>query len=538
MINISTTLEEKFASDSVHKDVRITFPFGEHEDLTNSDIISESLSFTERICSADTLKFGLAEANTLQFKYKGTDITGMTINAEIGVDGEYIPLGQFVVESVERDSTISPVRSVTAYSVSANAYAPLTPIEIGKRLAPQYTNTTYKFDINKFIASNVPNYHVDGELTLLAPTSGTQMSKVLFAKKFGGSVGASYYVQIQMVTKSYKTNTSAKNKMLYYTDQNQNHDTSEFVAVMQSLLAQSTVAQKYHDEIIETCVPLIANGIGWYEAVPYYASSTTSFQTKNYNNPAGYRYLYPRPSSDDTTPVNAVAQIGIPNEIVMFVQAYQNNIAQGRQMSYSDTSLFVNDNMYSVAVSDSTEIAIARKKTLNGAKKTAYICDDTTSVYSWLSSQAELEGKFVHFNRFGVPINIELSQSDPIATIEKDAVELDTMNIGSETSGIGTVVCKYGSSALTAEANESGITYDLSGNLIIDKQSTEANANTLVSDFATKVKDIRYIPMSATIKGVPQVEAGDKISIDGVDTYVLTRTMKGIQHLMDEVGAS
>ena len=49
----------KADGDVRKKYIRIEFPNREHRDLTNDDIVQESFSFTESVCSSDVLKFGL-----------------------------------------------------------------------------------------------------------------------------------------------------------------------------------------------------------------------------------------------------------------------------------------------------------------------------------------------------------------------------------------------------------------------------------------------------------------------------------------------
>ena len=47
MLNIPTEVIELFKSDSIPKVFHVRFPNGEYRDLTNADIVSESVSFDE-----------------------------------------------------------------------------------------------------------------------------------------------------------------------------------------------------------------------------------------------------------------------------------------------------------------------------------------------------------------------------------------------------------------------------------------------------------------------------------------------------------
>ena len=67
MIRLPDKVKEALKTSSVSKNFRIKFPNGEYRDLTNSDILSESVKLTESIISGDTFQYGLCEASVLEF---------------------------------------------------------------------------------------------------------------------------------------------------------------------------------------------------------------------------------------------------------------------------------------------------------------------------------------------------------------------------------------------------------------------------------------------------------------------------------------
>lgn len=107
-------------ADSSHKNLRVHFPGGEMDDLTNENIEEESMRFTESVCSQDTLKFGLAEASVLEFETVGVpSMRGATIEAVLEYPGiAAIPLGTFRVASCPRNAGALAHRKVTAYTMS------------------------------------------------------------------------------------------------------------------------------------------------------------------------------------------------------------------------------------------------------------------------------------------------------------------------------------------------------------------------------------------------------------------------------------
>lgn len=149
MLNIPEAVKALFKQDGVFKNFRCHFPNGELHDITNENIVQESVKFQESVCSHDVFKFGLTEASVIEFETVGVgNMYGMTIECATEVDcsplsaaeiadieagtwdGEYVPLadsdlgfpffrvsyGVFRVESCPRDHQAMTHRRVTAYS--------------------------------------------------------------------------------------------------------------------------------------------------------------------------------------------------------------------------------------------------------------------------------------------------------------------------------------------------------------------------------------------------------------------------------------
>lgn len=121
MLNIPNEIKQLLKSDIVHKNFRVHFPNGEHEDITNENIVEESVSLTESLCSQNSLVFGLSEAPAIEFETFGVEnIKGATIECSIEVeqnDGTYypIPLGKFVIDSCKKQADMTH-RRVIAFS--------------------------------------------------------------------------------------------------------------------------------------------------------------------------------------------------------------------------------------------------------------------------------------------------------------------------------------------------------------------------------------------------------------------------------------
>ena len=190
MLNIPETVKALFKADGIRKNFRVQFPNGELPDITNENIVQESVKFTESLCSQDVLKFGLTEASVLEFETVGVaNMYGMTIEAGIEIDlsslsaaeiaeiaagswdGTYValadsdlgyaffrvPYGVFRVESCPRDHQVMTHRQVQAY----NRVAPIqqNPFDayVLRTVAPQKITIDIPRAVLSTIAWNYPN---------------------------------------------------------------------------------------------------------------------------------------------------------------------------------------------------------------------------------------------------------------------------------------------------------------------------------------------------------------------------------------------
>jgi hypothetical protein len=99
------------------------------EDFTidNDTLVSESVSIDERMCSGDTIKFGLCEGSSLEFQYfNHPNITDRQLkvfcDVEYGEENLYsIPMGFFTVKKCSRQASTGIIK-VTAYNKLQSDY--------------------------------------------------------------------------------------------------------------------------------------------------------------------------------------------------------------------------------------------------------------------------------------------------------------------------------------------------------------------------------------------------------------------------------
>ena len=80
MINVPQEIKDILHQDTCPKNIRIHFPNGERTDICNDQIVMDSVSFKESLCSQNSFKFGLAESPIFECEVVGVSINnGATI---------------------------------------------------------------------------------------------------------------------------------------------------------------------------------------------------------------------------------------------------------------------------------------------------------------------------------------------------------------------------------------------------------------------------------------------------------------------------
>ena len=133
MITIPESIKSLLKSDSSRKNFRVHFPNGEREDITNANIVSESVTLTESICSTQQLKIGMCETPSIEFETLGvgyirgaeiecslevicdSTVSGAVYREDIDQYVYPIPYGTFIVDSCKKQADMSH-RQIVAYN--------------------------------------------------------------------------------------------------------------------------------------------------------------------------------------------------------------------------------------------------------------------------------------------------------------------------------------------------------------------------------------------------------------------------------------
>lgn len=128
------------------------------------------------------------------------------------------------------------------------------------------------------------------------------------------------------------------------------------------------------------------------------------------------------------------------------------------------------------------------------------------------------------------PKSTSISKSQYISAQYEDYIvrTIDKLQIREKENDIGVIV------------GDDGNTYVIEGNFLVYGKGTK-ELNEIGEKTLSKIKGIIYRPFSADCKGNPCLEVGDAVRLttkyELIETYILKRTLKGIQALRDDLEA-
>lgn len=128
------------------------------------------------------------------------------------------------------------------------------------------------------------------------------------------------------------------------------------------------------------------------------------------------------------------------------------------------------------------------------------------------------------------PKSTSISKSQYISAQYEDYIvrTIDKLQIREKENDIGVIV------------GDGGNTYVIEGNFLVYGKGTK-ELNKIGEKTLSKIKGIIYRPFSADCKGNPCFEVGDAVRLttkyELIETYILKRTLKGIQALRDDLEA-
>ena len=588
MLTVPDAVKGLFKTDGVYKNFRAHFPNGERADITNSDIVRESLSFTESVCSGDVIRFGGCERSVIEFETVGVEnILGAVIECGIEIDttsltaaqlaaiaadpgdgvlvpaadsdigrGYYrIPLGTFSVAGCPRNHENVAHRKVTGYSPNK---CRLSPIEAAKL---QWWSSGDKYRRNgTYIALANLGYYDPGFLTAMGFTrtaatmsgSPTQTSGSLsftLKDKDGNDVAVSV-TYTQNTYTPFRVSNVIKDfggidlgdidaaGLLSFIRNNLEAADIDYGA---TALAYGFVNVLSDEDFIRLCLgPALP-------AIIFSDASRTSFCytiAPLSEGPPVVLTAPPRfdPWTSGITPLFA-GKLQVPAAVSVTIGADTFSTGTGSE----PPTCWVWTPPVDIPLPDAViEIPVAEERpyTENGTTRTwrRWDAGDMAGLFrGWM----ELQGKMLCYGRTGFK-TAEISSASPVPLGPGDysSVWWDEYDV----DPVGYVIYAYGTNhdqAGSIRVGTGGSIYDLSANDMLKIASMDVSAieSTIVSGLSLALQNLgSYTPAELVMPAWPWLEAGDCLEITAEDntvvtTYIMRRTMSGVQMLMDSIEA-
>lgn len=594
MLNIPDVVKALYLTEGrtdIRKNFRVTFPNGEYPDVNGDQIVSESVKFTESIMSQSSFRFGLAESPQIQFETVGVgNMLGMTIScwheiettslssadlAEIQAgtwDGELvleadsdlgfgffrIPLGTFVVDKCPRNHGALTHRRVVAYGPDLGKETALSPFYdfVAKQLyEPQnwrlypyffYANlySTDRNVLNKFAHTSraISESGQTSGVRILTLASGQPYSTIYFKPShsaYGSEINyrlpaANSGMRLVRIT-GLKTAQAAVRSAI-----------KAFLADKGITLAGSSydgTTYATQDDAIEAVLRV---GFG-YAFVGFHQGISDTGSGVAYQA----RYVI-KPTSDfiqlliADTPMRG-GMLDVNNGLLIpskgSLKASLDNGADETILA-ADTPLVGGVETYDLTTpTGASTIPDFGISTAGVEVSGLYQYSQILDYMSVVTGLVEMSAQFGAIGRDGAFKLTALDPDNPYAITPDEYSECWYDEY--EVSPIGEVnYTLVTGEEMTAEIGSGLSVYDMSGNAIIGMLASSDEVETLLKDdFAPGATALGFVPIELDARGMPWVEAGDAIQItteDGetVESYVLERTISGIQSLTDDIRAT
>lgn len=593
MLNVPEAIKTLLKNESVPKNFRIHFPNGEFSDITNENLVAESVRFSESICSQGSFRFGLAEASAIEFETIGIgNMIGCTIevSCEINYNNEpySIPYGKFVVNKCPRNHENMTLRRVTAYTENLKPYT--LPVETKKNTLTEYC------EILKDCITLSPS-----EMTLV-PYDGSNV-RIDTHTPFNGmfnSNGSRYMDQAGFRTWHARIGGFNPSKVMiinvHYQESQYDHGyDAEFIRMINScnfpsgfmyeqyVSAGGSVSYKrvlsdskqaMHMLYYPCCKPCyiirLSNNDGskiGYTA-PVFIEPDVNIPIILKNETILYNSITLSEVTSATVgiivPVSYSANSGLPvfqsvNTTTQEAQDYScsyNPLTQGyvrpgnESVQYGVWTTDIELRYKTYDISDLTEEVLI-KSTATNSKDATYFKTYNTYINAFdsekfIRSMLELNAQFMKPDREGNFEAINLLNTPQEYLVPNDYISLwwDEYNV----EPIGTVRYSYKDASGVMQTVDYNFgtgksLYDMSDNFVLQNlvgASPEVINGLLDTYFIPHLSNIVFTPIDFYMRGLPYLEAGDLIDIESEDgvhvqSYIMTMDIDGIHNLTADI---
>lgn len=585
MLNIPAEVKALFQRDDIYKNFHVHFPGGEWSDLNNGDIVSESVSFTESLCSQQAFRFGLTEASELKFTCVNVpNIRGVTLEACIEIDVATlgaawisshqpsgteafldpqvctydgrdlyrVPYGVFIVDTCPRNHETMYKRDVTAYTERLTD-ALVNPFQVSLMNSFFPNMNAYTFNLKPMVYSVMYRDNPDS----------------LISKGYTKASISNGQNQTQEITLSLKT-TGGQTKSVKFS-----YSYKEYLT-----LSVPKATSLYEPQFVDGQIPDVLSGavgaledLGIDAALSGYASLSAiveyAFPVRNHfaaimpdssqlslygfvEIPRDSALMYPYAAEAERLFLCSMSSVSIANE-TDGVYIYSESFPAVTFNEYSDNN--------SADILAQTQLSF--KSTLQTKKKFGQTVVNYSSFANAFSLSDMVRGFLELQCRFGSPARtggIEITGLDntsPVSILPGNYSELwyDETTI----SPIGYAEIKFkaedgNEQDITVQIGTGASVYNLAENevlknIVFTVSDAEAEQGVTIESkiidflnavFTPNIPDMSFVPIELTKQGLPYLEAGDAIEVttgdaQTVPSFILRQTINGIQFLTAEV---
>lgn len=584
MLSVPEYVKNGLLDGTAFREYKIHFPNGECRDLGIEDLESEGVSLSENLCSADILKFGNIENNSITFSalnipnIKGCKIVVVLNILCEGYDVYEIPMGTFIVDSCKRNSVYVNARKITAYSENYN-----NPLSAGNM-----------FDfLEGYSWSSAETLKLTDEDIICVYDSSYADSKITNTRTYNYQKHSSYPLEYKINRVTAPDGTiydlyvrCERLDALFNMSLLQNDAGARLYRIKSdrfsiddviSAFEQSPVPRELYDGYLAPYIrtTIVKKGfVSFSSSYTEYTEDISSYRNfptslddtilvKNQYDTSGNKYYFQ--FGTDPYGYNDIATYS-----PFIVVGYRVN-----KVGYDSTYLLVNcANMpesYTVGWLElgktgrvifnqkSTKVTLTVTQETSAGKKTQTTRTDykfdisqlKQSYESIIKSYYEVKAQLVMPNRLGELVGKTLSRN-PVYTLDASSIGDIWLDDGG-TKPYGRVSCNWRKDSSTTVYlyhdivanfnNEDYIDYDLSNNYFITSGLLpKEDINNILIEMGSLLKNIRYVPANISCLGLPFLEPGDCINIQTTYgeqylTYILSRKLSGLFMLQDDITA-
>ena len=557
MLTVPAQIQALFKTDGINKNFRVHFPNGENADLTNADIVTESVRFTESVCSKEVFQFGLSERSQIEFECVNVqNIYGMTIECGIEIDttslsaadistiagnpgdgvlvleaasdigyGFYrVPYGTFIVDKCPRSHGAMWRRQVSAYSPNYIVKPTLSALTQKKFNFTSQTGNKMVLNLYAFNAGEAGS--LDGlnytTASTTTPTStNTNISEAIC------TVGGNQYVLVMETVTSKTTSPLYANVSLIRSTCT--YDDAFLTWITNNIPAGAEI----NDIVMRRAKPHIRWGSNY----------TDGFILPD---PEDTGIIYPY-----ATNIDDYYYIEYTSSVKCHIERNGTTIASTQTFTPCDN---INGTRYTLT-GEQRGMILAFDPTFGVAGQYRYF--DSIDWGAMYDGQLEINGAFGRPARMGGIEVIHLATTSPENITPAMYSELwwDDYSI----DAIGTVRISYYDADEQTEQTVNYVigsgtsVYDMTSNYMLKHlAATAADIGAPILDYVESLIDnyfvpnitgVAFTPTDMTMIGLPYLEAGEYLAVDDSDggtvsTYMLRRSISGLQTMFDTVEAS